>query len=119
VGTKRRRRQEEKKRRHRTGRASEELRVEQSADRRQADEENLPTMTLDEFRRVRDDFFASIPTQLETLKEQLIEAMSPFDAFDILTNLLIANMRRNLTPSVRFSGSRLWRLICMPRSVST
>ncbi len=60
------------------------------------EEQNEPSISLDEFLKLRDDFFANLPSQIETLKHEVVEAMSPFDAFDVLTNLLIANMPLNV-----------------------
>jgi hypothetical protein len=57
-----------------------------------ADEPDEPSISLDEFLKFRDDFFASLPSEIETLKQEVVQVMSPFDAFDVLTNLLIANM---------------------------
>jgi hypothetical protein len=73
-------------------RSSEALHTEEASDADERDEQNEPSISLDEFLKLRDDFFASLPSQIETLKQEVVEAMSPFDAFDVLTNLLIANM---------------------------
>src|SRR5205085_1264791 len=41
------------------------------------------------------DFFEGIPPRIEALKRELVEEMAPFDAFDLLTNLLIVNLPMN------------------------
>lgn len=96
-----RRRLQEKKRRHGVHRSSD-LRSANAVDADASDDALEPIellerpISLDEFRELRDEFFASIPARIEALKQDVVEAMAPFDAFDLLTNLLIANMPLNV-----------------------
>lgn len=75
--------------------SDEALNPKEASDADESEERNEPPISLDEFLSLRDEFFASLPSQIETLKQEVVEAMSPFDAFDVLTNLLIANMPLN------------------------
>jgi hypothetical protein len=85
-----------KKRRERTRRKRKKAkRLTDFVEEPQAEDYEPPVMTLEEFRQVRDDFFEGIPARIETLKRELVEEMAPFDAFDLLTNLLIVNLPVN------------------------
>ena len=54
-----------------------------------------PMVSPEEFGKLRDEFIAGIPERLEVLKGGFVSLMAPFDAFDVLTNLLIANLPLN------------------------
>lgn len=56
------------------------------------DVEGPDALTPDQFRELRDEFFAGIPARLEILKAEVVEAMAEFDAFDVIANLLLANL---------------------------
>ncbi len=67
----------------------------QSVETTEDAEENILTVSPEEFGRMRSEFFAAIPGRLAELKKAIVSEMASFDAFDVLTNLLMANMPLN------------------------
>lgn len=88
MGTKKQKRKKERRRRRDSGRERPEL----APPTIEHDDESVRRLlTPEEFRQLSDEFFSGVPERLQALKDEVVEAMAPFDAFDVLANLLIAN----------------------------
>ena len=47
---------------------------------------------LDEYWRELGAYLDSVPERIAELKERLVAAMAPYDAFDVIANVLFANL---------------------------